>query len=608
VPAPRRFNAIVPVHEPEQPGTNPAQPGTFDMLPPMAPPPAESSARSYAWVTQDSLPSIAMTSLDLPDFHTLPSSHSTLTPRDSDSDCLSSSLSLVSSEPPSGGVGGPGAPVVRTRSDGQRRSCGSVCEGANTEPQEQQEQQELLELLRERGVHVLQPSAQHLALPVPEAATAVVFLTELPPPPTACRLVQDLAARGLQQPFLVLLLRPRLPAGGARPLLGEAMHTLLELGADGVEEHPSSSLGLQELADAWLARAAAAFRTKLESRAREAQCQALKAEVQLAREREAGLFWEQAYTFLPEMPKLAADMAEPTPGGKCGSRHSIIEQVNCGSTSVVYLAQNSTGEMQALKAVPKRKLPNYSNVQALCKEIRMLKKLWHPNVVSYRGSAQTPGHMLLLLDFAGRRNLFRLLQAPHQHGLPAHCMRYLFRQAAHALKHCHMRGVSHRDVKPENFGVSDDGRTVKLLDFGMAAELNAPWLWTGTMPFLAPEVLARQSRAIIAAAADAWALGVVLLELLLGVDALPRMLGWRRPLPPQPACALELTAFLRRPLGLENALAAAQLPCTAPSDQPLGELLRGLLEVDVAARWSTATVVEAPWLGSEGQGTSRSAA
>mmetsp|Transcript_1581 Transcript_1581/g.4836 ORF Transcript_1581/g.4836 Transcript_1581/m.4836 type:complete len:85 (+) Transcript_1581:1-255(+) len=84
------------------------------------------------------------------------------------------------------------------------------------------------------------------------------------------------------------------------------------------------------------------------------------------------------------------------------------------------------------------------------------------------------------------------------------------------------------------------------------------------------------------------------------------MLGWRRPLSPQPACAVELKAFLQRPF-LEESLATL-LPCPVPDDQALWELLHGLLEVHVAARWSTAMAVEAPWLVSGGQGAGQSSA
>merc|ERR1719210_3236568 len=92
------------------------------------------------------------------------------------------------------------------------------------------------------------------------------------------------------------------------------------------------------------------------------------------------------------------------------------------------------------------------------------------------------------MELAGGRNLFRVLKelggsCEMEQAQKVHC------QLMSALAHCHSRGVGHRDVKPENIAVSDDGRSIKLLDFGQAVQLRPCNRRAGTLPFIAPETM-----------------------------------------------------------------------------------------------------------------------
>jgi eukaryotic-like serine/threonine-protein kinase len=97
-------------------------------------------------------------------------------------------------------------------------------------------------------------------------------------------------------------------------------------------------------------------------------------------------------------------------------------------------------------------------------------------------------------------------------------------QVADALRYVHGHGVVHRDVKPSNVLLGDDGR-VLLADFGLAklttgaAGLTATGLTMGTAAYLAPEQV---RRADVGPATDVYAFGLVLLEALTGRRALPR--------------------------------------------------------------------------------------
>ena len=94
-----------------------------------------------------------------------------------------------------------------------------------------------------------------------------------------------------------------------------------------------------------------------------------------------------------------------------------------------------------------------------------------------------------------------------------------FAQVCEAVHHGHLRGVAHRDIKPDNVLVSKDGH-VKLIDFGIAKALDeehGPHTMTGhvlgTLSYLSPEQVAGTGKSTDARV-DVYALGVVLYQLL----------------------------------------------------------------------------------------------
>merc|ERR1711972_82850 len=116
-----------------------------------------------------------------------------------------------------------------------------------------------------------------------------------------------------------------------------------------------------------------------------------------------------------------------------------------------------------------------------------------------------------------------------------------------ALAHCHWHDTCHRDLKPENIIVQKD-YTAKLVDFGCACPCHQPQgpRCIGTLPFIAPECLSGQS--LDAAPADVWSFGVVVLEMMFGLDALSHFLGWQNyALPSFEECGGQLTMLFADP-------------------------------------------------------------
>ncbi len=195
-----------------------------------------------------------------------------------------------------------------------------------------------------------------------------------------------------------------------------------------------------------------------------------------------------------------------------GNRYYLYERLGAGGMGVVYRAQDRlTGETVALKRVAGQSLPAADNPElrlALAHEFQALAGLRHPHIIGVRdyGFAAN-GHPYFTMDLLYNP---RPIVAAGQL-LPTETRVQLLLPVLHALAYLHRRGIVHRDVKPGNILVS--GQMVKVLDFGLATlagQLAPP---SGTLRYMAPEVL-RGGQAT--PAADLYAVGVIAYELFAG--------------------------------------------------------------------------------------------
>ena len=151
------------------------------------------------------------------------------------------------------------------------------------------------------------------------------------------------------------------------------------------------------------------------------------------------------------------------------------------------------------------------------REARSAAGLFHPNAVAVFDAGEADDHLYLVMELVAGRTLADLLaeRGPFE---PAQATA-IIAPVLVALGHAHAAGIVHRDVKPSNIMVSDDG-TVKLLDFGiarrfddLAGAITTAGQMVGTPQYLAPEQI---EGGPVSPATDLYAVGVVLFEMLTG--------------------------------------------------------------------------------------------
>ncbi|MGQ0572578.1 MAG: serine/threonine-protein kinase [Pseudonocardia sp.] len=211
-----------------------------------------------------------------------------------------------------------------------------------------------------------------------------------------------------------------------------------------------------------------------------------------------------------------ADTPEP-PTARIGGRYLLEERIGAGAMGAVWRGTdellNRTVAVKELLATVLSGGPNGEGLeearQRLQREARLGARLQHPHVISVFDVVVHEDRPWLVMEYLPSRSLATVLG--ERGPLPVGEVAEVGRQVADGLAAAHAAGVVHRDVKPGNVLLADDGR-VKLTDFGVSravddVQVTRTGMIAGTPAFLAPEVARGREPA---AASDVFALGATL--------------------------------------------------------------------------------------------------
>ena len=204
-------------------------------------------------------------------------------------------------------------------------------------------------------------------------------------------------------------------------------------------------------------------------------------------------------------------------GGRLGP-YRLLEAIAAGAYATVYrVIHEVMGVERAVKILRPPAARSPVQQDRFLREARIAARLRHPNVVSVFDCASAPdGTPYLVMEYVAGRSLAERLRE----GVPpAFETLRIAREVAAALDYAHGCGVVHRDVKPANVLLGDDG-SVRLADFGIACLGSArdegrTCAGLGTPGYMAPEQRLGQA-ADQGARTDVYGLAVVLFEMLTG--------------------------------------------------------------------------------------------
>jgi mitogen-activated protein kinase kinase kinase len=207
-----------------------------------------------------------------------------------------------------------------------------------------------------------------------------------------------------------------------------------------------------------------------------------------------------------------------------------------GSFGSVYLALHAvTGELLAVKQVetpsPGANSQNdtrkKSMIDALKREISLLRDLQHPNIVQYLGASSSAEYLNIFLEYVPGGSVQTMLNS--YGALREPLIRNFVRQIVTGLAYLHGREIIHRDIKGANILVDNKGG-IKISDFGISKKIEASNILNGagnnknrpslqgSVFWMAPEVVKQTS---YTRKADIWSLGCLVVEMMTGTHPFP---------------------------------------------------------------------------------------
>jgi len=199
--------------------------------------------------------------------------------------------------------------------------------------------------------------------------------------------------------------------------------------------------------------------------------------------------------------------------------YEILEQIGCGGMGVIYRArQRHSRRIVAVKRVLSYRADSHGALQRFRREAQAVASLDHPNILPiYEVSESQDGLPFFSMKLAEKGSLHE--NAASLRNEPSKCVQ-LMAKVARAVEYAHSRGVLHRDIKPGNILLNDQGEPL-VSDFGLAKlldgnnDLTRSLTTFGTAGFIAPEQ-AGGAASDFTPAADVYSLGAVLFTVLAG--------------------------------------------------------------------------------------------
>jgi serine/threonine protein kinase len=205
-------------------------------------------------------------------------------------------------------------------------------------------------------------------------------------------------------------------------------------------------------------------------------------------------------------------------------KYVIQDRLGSGSMGRVYKAHHQLMDrVVALKIIAPEIVTNERVVARFQREMKLVGRLDHPNVVRAYDADQTNGIFYIVMEYVTGRSLGQKLK---EGPLPAVDAVSFAAQAALGLHHAHQQGIVHRDIKPSNLLLNDE-KVLKVLDLGLGVLMDgdshatfatADGVAVGTVDYMSPEQACGRD---VDGRSDLFSLGCSLYHLITGRQAFP---------------------------------------------------------------------------------------
>ena len=277
--------------------------------------------------------------------------------------------------------------------------------------------------------------------------------------------------------------------------------------------------------------------------------------------------------------------------GQTVGKYRILSPLGSGGFGSVYLAEDTWIDKKVAIKVPHRQNIDFGE---LLREPRLLASLSHPNIVTVLTAEKQDDVFFIVMEYVPGDTLESVIEREGTLDL-ARALDYTC-QICNAMDHAHRQGIIHRDLRPGNVLVTEQG-LIKVADFGTSRFLEIAAHGTtviGSPPYMAPEQF--QGKAVFAS--DIYSLGVTMYQMFTGV------LPYETPMPG------DLDKLMRGELASPPKLKNPKLP------KSISDIVMKAIAADIPARYQRAsdlleavlaargpTNVRRPWRPAPGNGT-----
>jgi serine/threonine protein kinase/membrane-associated phospholipid phosphatase len=220
--------------------------------------------------------------------------------------------------------------------------------------------------------------------------------------------------------------------------------------------------------------------------------------------------------------------------GRQLAHYRVIDRLGSGGMGEIYIAEDTRLERRvALKVLPSAAVSDAERLQRFRSEAKAVAALNHPNIVTVHGVEEDGGIHFIAMELVDGQTLRHVIP---KGGLPLAQFFRIAEELTEAVAAAHAKGITHRDLKPDNVMLTESGH-VKVLDFGLAklkgepqdrdldgatiadsdrlpsVDLTEDGAVLGTIPYMSPEQAAGQP---VDHRSDLFSLGILLYEMLVG--------------------------------------------------------------------------------------------